>query len=59
MRPIYADSIPQRDHGMERIAPQWRRISRKRRMTKFADLKLDPKVLKAIAEAGYETPTPI
>ncbi|RQP06927.1 MAG: ATP-dependent helicase [Paracoccus sp. BP8] len=28
-------------------------------MTKFSDLKLDPKVLKAIAEAGYETPTPI
>jgi len=28
-------------------------------MTKFADLKLDPKVLKAIVEAGYETPTPI
>ncbi|QIZ82338.1 ATP-dependent RNA helicase RhlE [Thalassovita gelatinovora] len=27
-------------------------------MTKFADLKLDPKVLKAIEEAGYETPTP-
>ena len=28
-------------------------------MTKFSDLKLDPKVLTAIAEAGYETPTPI
>lgn len=28
-------------------------------MTKFSDLKLDPKVLKAITEAGYETPTPI
>ncbi|MCV2870991.1 DEAD/DEAH box helicase [Defluviimonas sp. WL0050] len=28
-------------------------------MTKFTDLKLDPKVLQAIAEAGYETPTPI
>jgi superfamily II DNA/RNA helicase len=28
-------------------------------MTKFSELKLDPKVLKAIAEAGYETPTPI
>ena len=28
-------------------------------MTKFSDLKLDPKVLQAIAEAGYETPTPI
>ncbi|TRW96683.1 DEAD/DEAH box helicase [Paracoccus sp. M683] len=28
-------------------------------MTKFSDLKLDPKVLKAIVEAGYETPTPI
>jgi superfamily II DNA/RNA helicase len=28
-------------------------------MTKFSDLKLDPLVLKAIAEAGYETPTPI
>ncbi|MCC5970519.1 MAG: DEAD/DEAH box helicase [Pararhodobacter sp.] len=28
-------------------------------MIKFADLKLDPKVLKAVVEAGYETPTPI
>ncbi len=28
-------------------------------MTKFSDLNLNPKVLKAIAEAGYETPTPI
>lgn len=32
---------------------------RKTPMTKFSDLKLDPKVLQAIAEAGYETPTPI
>ncbi|WP_042251322.1 DEAD/DEAH box helicase, partial [Paracoccus sp. PAMC 22219] len=28
-------------------------------MTKFSDLKLDPKVLQAVLEAGYETPTPI
>jgi len=28
-------------------------------MTKFSDLKLDPKVLQAVIEAGYETPTPI
>ncbi len=28
-------------------------------MTQFSDLNLDPKVLKAVAEAGYETPTPI
>lgn len=28
-------------------------------MTKFSDLNLNPKVLKAILEAGYETPTPI
>ncbi|QOL80619.1 DEAD/DEAH box helicase [Pseudooceanicola spongiae] len=28
-------------------------------MTKFSDLNLDPKVLQAIEEAGYETPTPI
>ncbi|TVS05592.1 MAG: DEAD/DEAH box helicase [Rhodobacteraceae bacterium] len=28
-------------------------------MTQFSDLKLDPKVLKAINEAGYTTPTPI
>ncbi|NOR31017.1 MAG: DEAD/DEAH box helicase [Sulfitobacter sp.] len=28
-------------------------------MTKFTDLNLNPKVLKAIQEAGYETPTPI
>lgn len=28
-------------------------------MTKFTDLNLNPKVLKAIGDAGYETPTPI
>ncbi len=28
-------------------------------MTKFSDLKLNPLVLKAVEEAGYETPTPI
>lgn len=28
-------------------------------MTKFSDLNLNPKVLKAVDEAGYETPTPI
>ena len=28
-------------------------------MTKFSDLKLDPKVLKAVEEAGYDIPTPI
>ncbi|MGY6533912.1 MAG: DEAD/DEAH box helicase [Pararhodobacter sp.] len=28
-------------------------------MTKFSDLQLDPKVLQAVAEAGYDTPTPI
>jgi len=28
-------------------------------MTKFSELDLDPKVLKAVEEAGYETPTPI
>jgi superfamily II DNA/RNA helicase len=28
-------------------------------MTKFSDLNLDPRVLQAVAEAGYETPTPI
>jgi superfamily II DNA/RNA helicase len=28
-------------------------------MTQFSDLKLDPRVLKAIEEAGYSTPTPI
>ncbi|MEM9524921.1 MAG: DEAD/DEAH box helicase, partial [Pseudomonadota bacterium] len=28
-------------------------------MTKFTDLKLDAKVLKAVENAGYETPTPI
>ena len=28
-------------------------------MTKFNELNLNPKVLKAIEEAGYETPTPI
>ncbi|MHA3980290.1 DEAD/DEAH box helicase [Halovulum sp. GXIMD14794] len=28
-------------------------------MTAFTDLELDPRVLKAVTEAGYETPTPI
>jgi len=28
-------------------------------MTKFSDLNLNPKVLQAVDEAGYETPTPI
>ena len=28
-------------------------------MTKFSDLELHPKVLKAVEEVGYETPTPI
>jgi len=28
-------------------------------MTSFSDLNLNPKVLKAVSEAGYETPTPI
>ena len=28
-------------------------------MTKFSDLELDEKVLRAVTEAGYETPTPI
>ena len=28
-------------------------------MTKFSDLNLNPKVLKAVEDAGYETPTPI
>ena len=28
-------------------------------MTKFSDLKLDPRVLKAVEEAGYDIPTPI
>lgn len=54
MRPITATRLG----GMERKAARMRRI-RKSRMTKFTDLKLDPKVLQAIAEAGYENPTPI
>ena len=28
-------------------------------MTKFSDLKLDPLVLKAIADSGYDSPTPV
>ena len=28
-------------------------------MTQFSDLNLNPKILKAIEEAGYTTPTPI
>ncbi len=33
--------------------------NRRTQMTTFSDLKLDPKVLQAVVEAGYETPTPI
>ena len=38
-----------------------RHMSVKKRiyMTKFSELNLNPKVLKAVEEAGYETPTPI
>ncbi len=35
------------------------RIFKRILMTKFSDLNLDPKVLKAVEEAGYDTPTPI
>ena len=28
-------------------------------MTNFTDLDLDPKILKAIEDVGYESPTPI
>jgi superfamily II DNA/RNA helicase len=35
----------------------WRQSGRQ--MTKFTDLNLHPKVLQAVAESGYETPTPI
>ncbi|CAN0585675.1 unnamed protein product, partial [Ectocarpus sp. 12 AP-2014] len=28
-------------------------------MTKFSDLALSPKIMKAVEAAGYETPTPI
>ncbi len=28
-------------------------------MTKFSDLALDPRVLQAVTDSGYETPTPI
>jgi len=34
-------------------------VNRRIHMTKFSDLNLDPRVLSAIADAGYETPTPI
>jgi len=33
--------------------------ARKMTMTTFDDLGLDPKLLKSVADAGYETPTPI
>ena len=51
-RPSGRDSLTRRaGHGSVRID----RTS----MTKFSDLNLNPKVLKAIDEAGYDTPTPI
>jgi superfamily II DNA/RNA helicase len=34
-------------------------LAAKDAMTKFSDLALDPRVLQAVADAGYETPTPI
>jgi len=44
--------------------PRCRKFRHNRRnkrdnMTKFSDLNLDPRVLKAVEDAGYETPTPI
>lgn len=36
-----------------------RRNCERHNLTKFSDLNLDPKVLKAVEEAGYESPTPI
>ncbi len=45
--------------GRKNGAGQARALIRKPPMTKFSDLKLDPKVLKAVTEAGYENPTPI
>ncbi|MDG1458005.1 MAG: DEAD/DEAH box helicase, partial [Pseudoprimorskyibacter sp.] len=50
-----------RSDGPDQIA--WRAKERVRKfrthMTKFSDLNLSAKVLKAIDEAGYESPTPI
>ena len=40
-------------HTCGNAPPDWTQ------MTKFTDLNLNPKVLKAVEEAGYETPTPI
>ncbi len=34
-------------------------VTERRDLTRFTELKLNPKVLKAIEEAGYESPTPI
>jgi superfamily II DNA/RNA helicase len=45
-------SIPSRLARVSR-GPAWTH------MTSFSDLNLNPKVMKAVAEAGYETPTPI
>ena len=36
-----------------------RSVNKRTRMTKFAELNLDPKILKAIDDVGYDTPTPI
>ena len=44
---------------MDDAAGQERVRNNRTYMTKFSDLNLNPKVLKAIEEAGYETPTPI
>ena len=62
MRPPRIAALP--PWAMRADTPQTQRAKfsvRKTRthMTKFSDLKLSPKVLKAIEEAGYENPTPI
>jgi superfamily II DNA/RNA helicase len=45
--------------GSDRTAGQESVRNIRTYMTKFSDLNLNPKVLKAIEEAGYESPTPI
>jgi superfamily II DNA/RNA helicase len=41
------------------LRPSCNAAERQKVMTTFAELKLDPKVLEAVADTGYSTPTPI
>jgi superfamily II DNA/RNA helicase len=56
---ILPETTPGRRKNASLILMRADPASLRTHMTKFSDLALDPRVLQAVAEAGYETPTPI